>query len=99
VKLMNGIATRNFVNVHYPEVEPRDFAGPRAVLNGDYKLVIDGSEGSGKELYNLTDDPAEKRNLAGAEMATVERLERQLREWQQSTLRSLTGADYRSSEP
>jgi arylsulfatase A-like enzyme len=94
VKLMDGIPTRNFQNFHYPAIDPRDFAGPRVILESDYKLVIDGSEGSGKELFNLRDDPAEKHNLAASEPAIVERLERRLREWQQSTLTSLTGADY-----
>ena len=92
---MNGILTRNFQNFHYPAINERDFAGPRVILDSDYKLVIDGSEGSGHELFNLRDDPAEKSNLSGSKPAFVEKLLRQLREWQQSTLNSLTGADYR----
>jgi arylsulfatase A-like enzyme len=99
VKLMNGIKTRNFANLRYPEIDPRDLEGPRVVLDGEDKLVIDGSEGAGTELFNLGEDPAEERNLARVEPATVERLEKLLREWQQSTLTSLTGADYRSPEP
>ena len=95
VKLMNGILTRNFQNFHYPAINERDFAGPRVILDSDYKLVIDGSEGSGHELFNLRDDLAEKSNLSGSKPAFVEKLLRQLREWQQSTLKSLTGADYR----
>ena len=95
VKLMNGIPTRNFQNFHYPAINERDFAGPRVILDSDYKLVIDGSEGSGHELFNLRDDPAEKSKLTGSKPAFVEKLLRQLREWQQSTLNSLTGADYR----
>ena len=95
VKLRNGILTRNFRNFRYPAINARDFAGPRVILDSDYKLVIDGSEGSGHELFNLRDDPAEKSNLTGSKPAFVEKLVRQLREWQQSTLNSLTGADYR----
>ena len=95
VKLMNGIATRNFQNLQYPVVDARDFDGPRVVLDNDYKLVIDGSVAPSVELFNLRDDPSEQHNLAGREPAVVRRLENQLREWQQSTLNSLTGADYR----
>ncbi len=95
VKLMNGILTRNFQNFHYPTINARDYAGPRVILDSDYKLVIDGSEGSGNELFNLRDDPAEKSNLTDSKPALMEKLVRQLREWQQSTLNSLTGADYR----
>lgn len=96
VKLMNGIPTRNFVNVRYPDVDPGDVAGPRVILDGVYKLVIDGSEGSGSELFDLGRDPGETRDLAPVEPGIVERLQRELLEWQRSTLRSLTGADYRT---
>ena len=95
VKLMNGILTRTFQNFHYPAIDTNDFSGSRVILNNDYKLVINGSEDSGTELFNLRNDPAEKSNLSASEPAVVEKLEKQLREWQQSTLNSLTGADYR----
>ena len=95
VKLMNGLPTRNFQNFHYSAIEARDFAGPRVILNNDYKLIISSSDASTRELFNLRDDPAETRNLAEREPAVVEALEKQLREWQHSTLNSLTGVDYR----
>jgi hypothetical protein len=47
------------------------------------------------ELFHLGDDPAETHNLAADEPAIVIALAKQLREWQSSTLNSLTGADYR----
>ena len=92
---MDGIPTRTFQNFHDRAIEAHDVAGPRVILDDDYKLVIGGSEGSGTELFNLRDDPAEERNLAANEPAVVEDLEKQLAEWQQSVLRSLTGVDYR----
>ena len=95
VKLMNGIATRNFQNLQYPRVDASDFDGPRVVLDNDYKLVIGGSVAPSVELFNLRDDPSEQHNLAGREPAVVRKLGNQLREWQHSTLNSLTGADYR----
>ena len=95
VKLRDGKLTRKFQNFHYPALDEHDFAGPRVMLDDGYKLVIDGAEGSDTELFNLSDDPAEQINLAASNPAVVEEMERQLREWQQSTLSSLTGADYR----
>lgn len=95
VKLMNGIQTRNFQNFRYTATAVHDFDGPRVVLDNNYKLVVGGSDGSGTELFDVTNDLAEKNNLARGEPAVVERMEKQLQQWQQSTLSSLTGADYR----
>ena len=95
VKLMNGIPTRVFENVHYRAIDTRDFDGPRAVVDNDYKLVLDGSSGSGTELFDLRDDPGETINLATGKPGVVEALAQRLRQWQRSALHSLTGADYR----
>jgi hypothetical protein len=40
-------------------------------------------------------DPAEKQNLIESHKEIAKNMERQLRNWQQSVLESLTGADYR----
>jgi hypothetical protein len=41
-KLMDGIATRNFINYRHTEISEGDYtAGARAVLDNRYKLVID----------------------------------------------------------
>ncbi len=95
VKLMDGIPTRNFRNIRYPAVDERDFAGARVIMDGDHKLVIDGSRGSGVELFDLREDRAESRDLAASEPAVAAELERRLREWQHAALTSLTGVDYR----
>ncbi len=94
VKLMDGIPTRNFRNIRYPAVDERDFAGARVIMDGDYKLVVDGSRGAGVELFDLREDRAEGRNLAESEPAVAADLARRLREWQHAALTSLTGADY-----
>ena len=95
VKLMNGIATRNFENYRHPVVSAEDFKGPRVALDNDYKLVIHDSGEVEKELFNLRDDPAETKNLIEVDTDRAQRLERQMTDWQQSVLNSLTGADYR----
>ncbi len=91
----DGTATRNFSNFEHSEIRPEDFAGPRAVLDNRFKLVVDGTRGSGRELFDIRADPAEKTNVIAAHPEVAQRLEQRLRTWQQSVLESLTGADYR----
>jgi arylsulfatase A-like enzyme len=102
VKLMDGRATRSFTNFHHPRITEQDFAGARAILHNRYKLVVDGQgprrSGAGsspvRELYDLRQDESESNDIIAANPATVRSMERQLRDWQQSVLESLTGADY-----
>ncbi|WP_154857379.1 sulfatase family protein [Cyclobacterium xiamenense] len=96
VKLMNGIATRNFRNYRHPDIEEEDFAGDRAWLDYPYKLVIHGKTGEDtkRELFDLSTDPAEEHNLYADQPERVGTMEQELRNWQQSVLESLTGADY-----
>ncbi len=94
---MGGRLTRNFRNFHHPRITEQNFAGPRAILDNRYKLVFDGQavSESATGLFDLLNDPAEEINLIEKEPETAKSLERQLRDWQQSVLESLTGADYR----
>jgi hypothetical protein len=98
---MNGRLTRDFRNFHHPRITEQDFAGPRAILDHRYKLVMTGRAGgvSVGELFEVRDDPAEKNNLAQAKPEVARQLARQLRAWQQSVLGSLTGADYAQTTP
>ena len=96
VKMMNGKYTRSFRNFHHPEITESNFTGARAILDNRYKLVLDakvkGEES--KELFDLQDDPGEQNDLYEREKEMADRLEKQLRDWQQSVLESLTGKDY-----
>jgi hypothetical protein len=96
VKLMGNKATRDFVNFRHPAVTEEDYRGPRALIDGRFKLVIHEARGGNvrRELFDLQADPAEKVNLLEQDPATADRLQTRLRDWQQSVLRSLTGADY-----
>ncbi len=97
VKLMGGIATRNFRNYHHPDIIESDYHGARVMLGNRHKLVIHDGKGDGEpnvELFDLRADPAEETNLAESEPAIVKAMQVELRTWQQSVLRSLTGADY-----
>ncbi|MDA1232446.1 MAG: sulfatase-like hydrolase/transferase [Planctomycetota bacterium] len=98
VKLMGGIATRNFTNFKHPTISDSDYLGPRAIIDGDFKLVIHEQK-SGKarqELFDLQTDPAETNNLIDEQTAIHEKLQSRLRQWQDSVLNSLTGADYKN---
>ncbi len=96
VKLQGNKATRDFNNYHHGEISDADHLGARAIIDGDFKLVIhDQNNGNMKqELFDLSADPAEKTNLIKQQPAVAERLHLELRQWQASVLRSLTGADY-----
>ncbi|MDF9798064.1 arylsulfatase A-like enzyme [Catalinimonas alkaloidigena] len=95
VKIMAGQYTRSFQNFHYSDIGEDNYAGERAILDNRYKLVIDGEEGSGKELFDMDNDPEEQHNLISSKPEIAEKLEQQLLAWQESVLESLTGADYR----
>jgi arylsulfatase A-like enzyme len=96
VKIANGIATRNFTNFHHPPLSEVDFTGTRAVIDRRYKLVVHAKKGGGvkKELFDLLDDPGETTDLIGEKSEAAEALQKSLREWQGSVLKSLGGADY-----
>ena len=94
---MAGKYTRTFRNLHYAGISEQHFGGPRTVLDNRYKLVV-GAQSANQstiELFDLTNDPAEEQNLIESHKEIAENMERQLRDWQQSVLESLTGADYR----
>lgn len=96
VKLQGGKATRDFTNYRHPAITEADFLGPRAIIDGDFKLVVHELKNDQirRELFNLKADPAEKNNLFDQDPTTARKLQTKLREWQQSVLQSLSGADY-----
>ena len=58
-----------------------------------FKLAFD--KRPAEELFDLRNDQAEKNNLIDTKPEIAKNLDKQLRDWQQSVLNSLTGADYR----
>ena len=96
VKLQGGKATRNFINWRHPALTADDTRGPRSIMEGRLKLVIyDQKNGAlRQELFDIDADPAERTNLIGRQPDRDEQLRTKLRAWQDSVLRSLTGADY-----
>ena len=95
VKQMGGIFTRNFKNCHHPEITERDYHGDRAIISGDYKLVINGDKNTGIELFDLRTDSAERNNIAEKQPAIAKQLQQEMRDWQASVLNSLMEHDYK----
>jgi len=56
-----------------------------AVREGDSKLIEFFEDGGRTELYDLRDDPNEKRDLAASQPERVAALSRTLHDWQQAT--------------
>jgi arylsulfatase A-like enzyme len=96
-KMMAGKYTRTFRNYVYPAVSESDFGGERAITTNNYKFILDGNtpNDEGFELYDLQNDRAEKINIADDHPEIVEKMNNQMRQWQESVLNSLTGADYK----
>ncbi len=96
VKLMGNKATRDFKNFRHPAVTDADYLGPRAIIDGRFKLVVHELK-NGKvkhEIFDLAADPAESTDLLDQQSAVAEKLRAQLHDWQRSVLHSLSGADY-----
>jgi arylsulfatase A-like enzyme len=95
-KLAGGIATRNFNNFHQPPITESNFDGARAIISANYKLVLQEQKGSKvkEELFDLDADAAESENLIEKKPDVAESLRKQLRDWQEGVLKSLSGADY-----
>ena len=65
---------------HYPHYHPGGATPYGAVREGDWKL-IEFYEDQRLELYQLSRDPLESRNLASSEPARAQRLQRELNHW------------------
>lgn len=98
VKLMAGKATRDFNNYRQPPTTADDYRGPRAIIDGRYKLVVHESKNPvspRRELFDLDADPAERTNLLDQQSVIAEKLQARLIAWQKSVLNSMSGADYK----
>ena len=67
-----------------------------ALIDGRYKLHSKLAAAGKDKLYDLSADPAEKKNLAGEDPVLAAKLRKTLKEWRKSTRESLAGADYRN---
>lgn len=97
VKMMNGKYTRTFRNLKYDAISEGDYGGERSMVTDRFKLVLDGETPveEGAELYDIQNDRGETTNVADKFPEVVDQMKEQMRNWQESVLTSLTGADYK----
>lgn len=72
---------RDVIGWHYPHYHPGGATPYSAIRAGDWKL-IQYYEGGRHELFDLSQDPGETRDLAAAQPERVMQLARRLAEWQ-----------------
>ena len=65
-----------------------------ALIDNDYKLLTDRLGSGEYELYDLSKDPQEKKNLFERESVIATRMVKQLEEWNRSVEASVAGRDY-----
>jgi len=70
-----------------------------AVREGDFKLVEFFEDGGHVELYNLRDDPGERRDLASLEPARSKALAATLHAWQRETRATLPTGENPAYDP
>jgi arylsulfatase A-like enzyme len=78
-----GGLDREAVFWHYPHYGNQGGTPGSSVRAGDYKLIEFFEDGH-MELYNLSEDPGEERDLAGVEPGLVAELKALLADWRQS---------------
>jgi arylsulfatase A-like enzyme len=95
-KKSGGKATRDFTNFRHPVITDADYLGTRTIIEGHHKLIIHGTKKADPnvELFDLQADPSEAINIIDKEPDLAKELQTNLRQWQDSVLKSLTGADY-----
>lgn len=96
VKKMGNQYTRSFKNFVYNHTNEAHFGGTRAIMQDNFKLIIDGTEQDNltAELFDIEKDRAETTNIASSHPGKVQELSKELLEWQKSVLNSLKGNDY-----
>jgi len=82
--LLDGVNLLPLLTGQTTQLDPRDLfwrmGSERAVRRGEWKLV--NSEGSGWELYKITEDIGEKSNLAAQNAQLVQELTAAFNQWQ-----------------
>lgn len=76
----------------YPGLEQYPYSGTYAWIDNDWKLY---QQGETYELYNLTEDPGEKKDLSPYQPQRVNRMKNELKTWLESAVNSIHGKDYK----
>jgi len=85
-----------FLNFKHPVPKTENFGGTAAIMDNRYKLVVTTRKNKREklELFDITADPNETTDLAAARPTIVSDMRAELRAWQISVEKSLSGYDY-----
>ena len=85
-----------FLNFKHPVPKTENFGGVAAIMDNRYKLVVTSQKNKREklELFDITADPNETTDLAAARPTIVPDMRAELRAWQISVEKSLSGHDY-----
>ena len=91
-------SSQNAAKLPEPKYAADSYPGHAAWIEGDWKLHrIQGKKGPVKwELYNLADDPAEKKDVLGDEPERAKAMKAGAEGWLNSVVDSLNGENYPS---
>lgn len=84
---------------HYPHYGNQGGSPGSAVRDGDWKLIEWFEEGRGLELYNLTTDIGEQKNLSATNPAKAKELHEKLRTWRNTVHARLPTKNPANLEP
>lgn len=70
------------------------FQNGAALVDNDYKLVLENGDEGFYQLFNLIRDPAETKNLFYEKPEVAARMAQELVSWRQSVAASIAGKDY-----
>lgn len=73
---------------------PFQFAKHTALIDNDWKIILDRTKKGAFELYNLKTDPAESTNVLESKPEVAERMKQQVQALADSIAKSDAGADY-----
>jgi len=73
---------------------PFRYSGGGALVDNDYKIILDDVDGDDVQLYNLVEDPKETTNLAESQPDIAGEMKQMFDEWNLAVDASLEGRDY-----
>jgi arylsulfatase A-like enzyme len=93
-KSPNAKKRKTYFKNHRHPVAGSEFEKTRAWIDNRYKLLFPKGGNPEYELYDIVADKEESHDLASEHPEIVKRMATELRAWQLSVEKSLTGADY-----
>lgn len=97
VQPLDGISLKPLLTsevAERPRPIPFRFGQKLALIDNRYKLLTDDRRQDKFQLYDLTEDPHETRDVSGEQSEVFSRMKRELLAWNQAVDASFAGRDY-----